>query len=60
MEAIEYRIFQKRQQLRDLLNFTLRQNPTQLLLVKEIKNQILVCDYAIDNLLNKKTKYKLG
>lgn len=60
METIEYRILQKRQQLKDLLNFALKQNPAHLTLIKELKSDISVCDYAIFCILNHKTKYKLG
>ena len=60
MENVEYRIFQKRQQLKDQLNFAIKQNPSHLNLIKQIKSEISVCDFAISTILQKKRKQRLG
>ena len=60
MEALEFQILSKRQQLRDLLTFALKQAPVFLPMVKKLKNEISVCDLALTQLHSRRAKARLG
>lgn len=50
MDALDYRILTKRQELRDLLRFALSQSTVFLPMVRDLKLEISVCDCALNKL----------
>lgn len=60
MDALEYKILTKRQTLRDLLRYALKQSPVLLPVIRELKFEISVCDLAIRQLNFKRTRAALG
>lgn len=60
MDALEYKILAKRQGLRDLLQYAMRQSPVYLPIIGSLKYEISVCDCALRQLSFRRTQVRLG
>lgn len=48
MDKMEFNILKVRQSLKDKLCFALKQNPTFMFEIKDLKIQIAICDLALN------------
>lgn len=50
MDKMEFNILKVRQSLKDKLSVALRQNPTFMFEIRDLKIQIAVCDLALNKI----------
>ena len=60
MDKLELKILDKRQDLRDELSFAVRQNPTSLSIVSNLKFEIEFCDFVLEQLYLSRVSAKVG
>lgn len=61
MEALEYKILAKRQELRDVLNYALSQHTVFLPVIRQLRTSISLCNQALVQLYRKRAmKARLG